>query len=411
MAAAKTETTYAPSAQLDALVRAHAPMVRRALRQLGVGPHQLDDAAQDVFVVLVRRIADFDGARSLTNWLWGIARGVASGYRRSTRRRTRLHTALVASPVPAETRGVERAVAGSQAARIVKSFLDALDDGKCAVFVLAEIEGRSGPEIAERLGLNLNTVYARLRAARRAFTAAVAGHHDSRARPLFAGLVPSLGKPLSLVGAAAVATVMALPIASAPDTSEAMSRLAGYHMIPDAVASDSVAEFAVDLTPEPGRRLSRSRPHGSAVSGSAVSGWDGGAASITAALDFPFGDTPFSGTELGDGGQSMVRGRTNNVRAEREQPMLTTIALAAFIAGPNPTTTNQTETHADADTAARVGTQGATVVYEFFDETLEGDVLRDDGSMILHRPSSRYESLLKIRGHFVPELIRLATDV
>ena len=47
--------------------------------------------------------------------------------------------------------------------------LDELDDDKRAVFVLAELEQMSVPEIAEALGENVNTVYARLRAARREF--------------------------------------------------------------------------------------------------------------------------------------------------------------------------------------------------------------------------------------------------
>ncbi len=190
------------------LYREHAGMVRRALRQLGVPPGHLDDAVQDVFVVLHRRIGDFEQDRSLKNWLWGIARGVASGYRRTQRRRDRLHAAL---PAPDGPGLPERGVARQQAAAILDDFLGSLDADKCAVFVLSEVEGRRGPEIAELLDVNVNTVYARLRAARKRFDAAME-RHRTPSRPVFAAWIPWawpawLGKPAAAVGVGALAVV------------------------------------------------------------------------------------------------------------------------------------------------------------------------------------------------------------
>lgn len=195
-----------------ALYQQHAGMVRRALRQLGVAPASLDDAVQDVFVVLHRRIDEYERDRSLTNWLWGIARGVASGYRRSERRRDRLHATL---PAPEGTGLPERGVARREAADILGEFLGSLDADKCAVFVLSEVEGRRGPEIAEQLQVNLNTVYARLRAARQRFDAAMVDHRRPDRRPLFAAWLgwawPAwLGKPAAAVGVAAIAAVVAV---------------------------------------------------------------------------------------------------------------------------------------------------------------------------------------------------------
>jgi RNA polymerase sigma-70 factor (ECF subfamily) len=158
--------------ELDRAYQLHRAMVRRALAQLGVEPSALEDATQDVFVVLVRRIADFDRSRSWTNWLWGIAKGVASGYRRSRTRRRRLEHAL---PEPDAAAGPEEALVRRRAAQTLEAFLATLDADRCAVFVLAEIEGCTGPEIAARLGVNLNTAYARLRAARERFDRAVGG--------------------------------------------------------------------------------------------------------------------------------------------------------------------------------------------------------------------------------------------
>jgi len=239
------------------LYRQHAGMVRRALRQLGVPPGSLDDAVQDVFVVLHRRIDDFERDRSLTNWLWGIARGVASGYRRSQRRRDRLHAVL---PAPEGPSRPERGVARQQAAAILDDFLGSLDDDKCAVFVLSEVEGRRGPEIAELLDVNVNTVYARLRAARKRFDAAMARHRAPEARPVLAAWLPWawpawLGKPAVAVGvgAVAVAATVAVPRVAVQPVETTLAALdapaaagfddEGSHRWPAAVAPRVRPEF------------------------------------------------------------------------------------------------------------------------------------------------------------------------
>jgi RNA polymerase sigma-70 factor (ECF subfamily) len=194
-------------------------MVRAALRQLGVAPGSLEDATQDVFVVLFRRASRFDASRSVKNWLWGIARGVASTYRRSDRRRHRLHAALPAERGVARVTVPERTVAEGEAAQILDRFLRTLDADKCAVFVLADVEGRSGAEISRMLDVNVNTVYARLRAARRHFASAVAPHDDTSARPLFASWLPAAWLPGAWIpraatlaaGVGALATAISLP--------------------------------------------------------------------------------------------------------------------------------------------------------------------------------------------------------
>jgi RNA polymerase sigma-70 factor (ECF subfamily) len=55
-----------------------------------------------------------------------------------------------------------------------------LDIDKRTVFVLAELEQLSVPEIAEALGINLNTIYSRQRAARAQFDAALRRHRERR---------------------------------------------------------------------------------------------------------------------------------------------------------------------------------------------------------------------------------------
>ncbi len=72
--------------------------------------------------------------------------------------------------------GPQEAAAKAEAGRVVDRFLDELDDDKRAVFVLADLEQMTVPEIAVALQAPLNTVYSRLRLARQEFAAAAARH-------------------------------------------------------------------------------------------------------------------------------------------------------------------------------------------------------------------------------------------
>lgn len=156
------------------LFRAHHDAVRRCLRALGVAHDQVDDATQDVFITVHRRLADFDPQRSMRAWVYGIARKVALKYRESARRRLLAELRLLAAEVDPEPRRPDDRLARDEAIALVDRCLDALDADRRAVFVLAELEGLSAPEIGEALGVKLNTVYSRLRSARALFEAALA---------------------------------------------------------------------------------------------------------------------------------------------------------------------------------------------------------------------------------------------
>jgi RNA polymerase sigma-70 factor (ECF subfamily) len=156
----------------------HADFVFRNLRRLGVHESNIDDAVQDVFLVVHRRLGDFEARAQVTTWLFGIVLRVAQSYRRSAmRRRARLtdtpsdeveQIPTTSSEGPAEL--LER----REASQLLHRLLDELDDDKRAILVCIELEQMTVPEAAESLGLNLNTAYGRLRAARAAFNEAVA---------------------------------------------------------------------------------------------------------------------------------------------------------------------------------------------------------------------------------------------
>ena len=153
--------------RLDAIYRDHAAFVWRVLRRYGIDATTAEDLVHEVFLVVHRRLADFDGRSEMRSWLYGIARGVASNHRRGKtreQRRLRLVSQAIGEPLDPEASTKAR-----QAADLVEGFLAELDDGKRAVFELSELEGLRGPEIAEMLELNVDTVYSRLRVARRRF--------------------------------------------------------------------------------------------------------------------------------------------------------------------------------------------------------------------------------------------------
>lgn len=157
-------------ASLDAatLFRAHAAFVARVLHRAGVARDDVDDMVQEVFLVAHRRGGFVPDAAKPTTWLARIALGLAANHRRKRR-------AIPTDPAHGEALGGgDPADAGRAAAR-AQSALWSMDEGKRLVFMLYELEGVPGEEIAASLGIAAGTVYSRLSAARKAFVAAMEG--------------------------------------------------------------------------------------------------------------------------------------------------------------------------------------------------------------------------------------------
>jgi RNA polymerase sigma-70 factor, ECF subfamily len=150
----------------------------RSARRLGVADAAVDDVVQETFLVVHRRLPGFEGRSSIKTWVFAILLRVVSDWRRSQRRKGGLASldALAPhgevhderSPCPATE------LETTQALRLLHGLLDGLDDDRRAVFVLAELEQATAPEIAELLGIPLNTVYSRLRVARLEFEKSLA---------------------------------------------------------------------------------------------------------------------------------------------------------------------------------------------------------------------------------------------
>jgi RNA polymerase sigma-70 factor, ECF subfamily len=161
--APRANTARSGPESFQEIFQQHARFLWRALMNLGVPSHEAQDLCQEVMITAHRRLPDFDG-RSLRGWLYGICVRVASDYRRSARVRREIpHAELPDRGLDvdqAERLDRERALGRALLA------LDELDEAKRDAFVLYEIEELTLAEVSEALGVPLQTVYSRIKAAR-----------------------------------------------------------------------------------------------------------------------------------------------------------------------------------------------------------------------------------------------------
>lgn len=146
------------------MYREHYGLVWGAARRFGVEDHLLDDTVQEAFLVAYRRMGSFGGG-SPKAWLYGITRRVASNVRRTEQRTTRRKDAVRHAMQASRSRPAE-AVEAWQA---LDRFVSALPEDKREIFVLSELEGMTGAEVARTLGLRPSTTYDAIRALRRRF--------------------------------------------------------------------------------------------------------------------------------------------------------------------------------------------------------------------------------------------------
>jgi len=145
--------------------RANFRYVWALLGRLGVPPGDVEDVVQEVFLVLHRRRGEFRNESSVRTWLHGIA--VRKARRHRERQRRRQHEPLTPEREPSTHTSVEAQVSSKQSLQLVDRLLAELPDEQREVFVLSDLSGIRCPEISVLLGVKLNTVYSRLRLARK----------------------------------------------------------------------------------------------------------------------------------------------------------------------------------------------------------------------------------------------------
>ncbi len=153
------------------LFDAHASYVWNSLRRLGIPDKDRDDLTQEVFMTVHALLDDYDRGRPFRPWLFGIAYRIALRHRR---RLGRGREVPEPSREPVDrTPTAEAALVSKQARELVAAAIEGIELHRRAVFVMKEIDGVDVPDIADALGIPLNTAYSRLRLAREDFRDAV----------------------------------------------------------------------------------------------------------------------------------------------------------------------------------------------------------------------------------------------
>jgi RNA polymerase sigma-70 factor (ECF subfamily) len=165
----------------DAVYNKFASYVWRNARRLGVAPSAVEDVMQEVFLVVHRRLPEFEERTSVRAWLSAILIRVVRAHHR---RRARHRSPGIDPDMLADTRSpspyalVER----DETLREFYGVLASMNEERREVLVLSELEDFTAPEIAQALGVNINTVYWRLRTARKEFEALLSRRRAAQAR-------------------------------------------------------------------------------------------------------------------------------------------------------------------------------------------------------------------------------------
>jgi RNA polymerase sigma-70 factor (ECF subfamily) len=172
-----------PAASFEEIYEEHFTFVWRTSLRLGTDPSLIDDVVQEVFLVVHRRLAEFEWRSSVRTWLFGIVRRVAARARRTAHRKPFELGNVTATDLDAfqtSAIGPCESAEFAEELRLVQCLLDRLDDDKREAFILAELEQMTIAEVAEAVGANPNTVASRIRAARAAFDRGLAEWETSR---------------------------------------------------------------------------------------------------------------------------------------------------------------------------------------------------------------------------------------
>jgi RNA polymerase sigma-70 factor (ECF subfamily) len=161
-----------PPPSFQDVFTACAPLVLRALRRLVGREEDVEDLAQEVFLVVHRQLPGFEGRSKVSTWVYGICVRVASDHRK--RAHVRLELPTGETPDAGRPADQGDALSRVEARAALDRILATLDDDKRAVFVLFELEELPMAEVAAAVGVPLQTAYARLYAARRKVEEAVA---------------------------------------------------------------------------------------------------------------------------------------------------------------------------------------------------------------------------------------------
>ncbi len=154
----------------------HARTIAHFLRRLGVAPDALEDAVQEVFLQAFRSLGSFRGEAAIKTWLYRLAVTQARKSRDKARFARRIRQLLALEVTDDIDWGEQQP---HRAERLLQAALGQLTPLEREAFVLYELEGQAGADLAAIFGCPEATVYRRLHDARKKFHAFV----EKEARP------------------------------------------------------------------------------------------------------------------------------------------------------------------------------------------------------------------------------------
>ena len=158
---------------LEVIYDRYRDMVEAAIRRVipNVGSADVEELTQDIFIALIKATPTFDLSKRLKPWLYGIAVNKAAG----DKRRGFIHRSLL-DKHRSEAKALQLYIVESPSKQVeirrdlIQAFR-ALPKGQHDVMVLHAVEGFTGEEIADILGIEVKTVWTRLHRARKTLSA------------------------------------------------------------------------------------------------------------------------------------------------------------------------------------------------------------------------------------------------
>jgi len=151
----------------DEVFDAWLPIVLAWCMRLGGARVDPEDAAHDVFMVLLQRFDAIEQPDRFAAWMFGVTRRVLAKHR--TRAWVRRWSGIELTDVRDPTSDPHSELDRSETTRKVQALLEEIPERQREVLILCELEGRTGPEVASILNIPVGTVASRLRLARKRF--------------------------------------------------------------------------------------------------------------------------------------------------------------------------------------------------------------------------------------------------
>jgi len=164
----------------------YAPIACAFLRKLGVRQPEIDDAVQEVFLQVYRYLPRFRGDALVRTWLFRLCITEARRVRRRRWAANRLLEGFLRSPAPAAVPATTRSEDALRG--VVARALDQMSDGERKTFMLFDVQGLTGEEVARITNCSPASVGRRLSSARKTLRRAI-GFDEAGAldRPRAAG--------------------------------------------------------------------------------------------------------------------------------------------------------------------------------------------------------------------------------